>query len=572
MPIVAADWTVTRSTKVIDYIGDAHGGAAPSYATVLELHRWLSDLADDPSSTGDDQLQATDLLPSDRQTDRYIRLINGYTLTTTAVEHLYGGSIVEDLGGANEKIYDGIVNYGNSGIKIQLIQNGVVIANDWWNLASGLGVNEDPTRGISHQFLLLVSDAAAGGDIDGRRLIGFTREWGKTYKEFTINGTDRGNNTLALDNGTDLNNASTTATVAGWITASDFSNTEGYGTIDIDGDGTGEPYYSAFDKAATRSQNDFYEYCKYLQRDGSAETLYGLSGELFRGITHEIPYGSLAGGTFNESASVTFGNGATAQILADNGVDKMWIQLLTGVAPSNTDTITQGAVTATVGTGVTSRTISPVFCGSSTGSRLIAAYGLGMVATDVLAGDKFTDLNNTQRLPKDQQTWVITNAKVGESYILVAPWDGTTTDPEGNPAINKNQMTLQTALTGNETAIVVDTIPKSTPDTGTLRVVSDAGQDILVNYTAVNRTTNTFTVSHDFTSTPAAVNQGVFLTYIDKLATATSESFTAVYESVDVDLVVVVRDGGTTPEKQFISPSAFSSSGGSVSIIHQSDA
>ena len=53
MAITAGDWSVTRSTGNIRYIGDDHGGGSPSYATVIEFHRWLQGLADDASSTGD---------------------------------------------------------------------------------------------------------------------------------------------------------------------------------------------------------------------------------------------------------------------------------------------------------------------------------------------------------------------------------------------------------------------------------------------------------------------------------------------------------------------------------------
>ena len=69
MPLVATDWTVTRSTGNIRYIGDDHGGGSPSYATVIEFHRWLQDLADDAVSSGDDELDITDDTPSDRSTD-----------------------------------------------------------------------------------------------------------------------------------------------------------------------------------------------------------------------------------------------------------------------------------------------------------------------------------------------------------------------------------------------------------------------------------------------------------------------------------------------------------------------
>ena len=53
MAITASDWTINRSTKVIAYTGNDHSGS-PSYATVIEFHRWLQGLADDAVSVGDD--------------------------------------------------------------------------------------------------------------------------------------------------------------------------------------------------------------------------------------------------------------------------------------------------------------------------------------------------------------------------------------------------------------------------------------------------------------------------------------------------------------------------------------
>ena len=77
MALNAAHWSIDRATGNIRYIGDDHTGAAPSYATVIEFHRWLQDLADDPEFTGNDELDIIDNTPSDRATDNLITLING---------------------------------------------------------------------------------------------------------------------------------------------------------------------------------------------------------------------------------------------------------------------------------------------------------------------------------------------------------------------------------------------------------------------------------------------------------------------------------------------------------------
>jgi len=140
MAIVAADWTVDRQTGNIRYIGDDHNGAAPSYATVIELHRWLQGLADDPTSSGDDELDMTDVLPSSRATDNLITLLGSYNIDDGAAEHLYDGSIVQGTGGT-EAYYDGIVNFGNLGVVVQIHQNGAVLADDFWNW--GVGGTDD---------------------------------------------------------------------------------------------------------------------------------------------------------------------------------------------------------------------------------------------------------------------------------------------------------------------------------------------------------------------------------------------------------------------------------------------
>jgi len=64
MAKIAADWSVDRATGNIRYIGGDRNGAAPSCATVIQLHRWLQDLSNDPTSAGND------VLPSSRAMDR----------------------------------------------------------------------------------------------------------------------------------------------------------------------------------------------------------------------------------------------------------------------------------------------------------------------------------------------------------------------------------------------------------------------------------------------------------------------------------------------------------------------
>jgi hypothetical protein len=564
MSIVASDWSISRSTGDIRYIGNDHGGGSPSYATVIEFHRFLQDLADDASSAGDDEIDITDENPSARSTDNIITLLGNYNIDDNASEHLYDGSIIQNGG---DDIYDGIVNFGNSGVVVQIHQNGGVLTDDWWNANSGL--NADAVQGISHRFML--PTRVGGSDIDGKRLLGITREFNKTYSEFPINGTSRGNNVLALSNSDDLNNATAEGVVSGW---SDVTNTsEGYTVADIDNDSINEEYFSFWDRGS-RSINDFYERMKWLTRDGSASTIYGLNGELFRGITHEIDIDG-ATGTFNDFEAVSW-TGGTGQMLAIDSTTtgtKMWIQLLTGSVPSDNDTITGGtsAATADMNVTVTARTISVPFVGASTGSALIGSYGFGVEGSDLTASDKLTDLTATLRVPPNNVTFSVGGLVSSEDRILVAPWDGASTDVEGNPAIDKSQFSLSGSLTsGSVTSITIGTtIPSDTPATGSIRVELDDGSYKSVSYTSY--VGSTFTVSSsDFATTNATTANNVWVAYIDTLAGSSTETFSSIYSS-DRDLVVILRDGGISPIKQFISSATLGSSGGSITVIRTSD-
>ena len=571
------DWSVTRSNGNIRYVGDPHGGASPSYATVIELHRFLQDLADDASSTGNDEIDITDLLPSDRSTDNIIKLLGIYNIDQTASEHLYDGSIIQGTG-ITEVIYDGIVNFGNADVQIQIIQNGVVIASDFWNQA-GVGLNPSALQGISHRFMIKVRDA--GQDIDGRRLIGLSRTFGNTYDEFSINGSTRGNNVLALKDSADLNNTTPIGTVGAstgtW--SSVVMTTEGYTLLDVDNDGTDEEYISEWTKGARSSINDLYERFKWRTRDGMTTTIYGIPGELFRGVTHEIPVDTKSGVNFAAFESISWPTG-TGQMLAIDSVSaptKMWIQLLTGVAPVNSDAIDSVATTAAClvnGTVIDrSATINKPAIGTSTGTALLGAYGFGIKLLDLSPTDKTTDLSNTVINPPNSVTFTVAGLKPAEDRVLVAPHLGT--DSEGNPAIEKNQLTTTAvAINGAVTSIPVTTaIPLDTPTSGnrTIRIKLTSGKYREVPFTAYSG--SAFTIpSTNFSSDPVAASSDVWIAYVDELASGTTAAFSSIFQS-SRNLVVLVRDGGiASPIKQFITSATLSSSGGSVTAIRTSDA
>lgn len=559
---IGTDYEI-QNDKDIRYVGAAHGASGAGYYTVLEFHRWLQDLADDASASGDDLMDITKETPSDKSFDTIINLINGFNIDDTAAEHLYNGSIIQSNG---DVIYDGIQIVANAGAFAEIVQNGAIITNDFWNNtpfgASSLGLNPDATGGISHRFILKVR--SSGADIDGRRIIVQTREWGKTYSEFRLaNGTSRGVNVVPLTYADDLNNTTAVGTVAGYTS---ITNTEGYRSIDVDNNSTPENYYSEWNKD-TYTINQFYERMKWLTRRGSASTIYGINGELFRGITHEINVDTPTG-TFSAVEAVSW-SGGTGRMLAINSTTaatKMWIQLMTGVIPTDNQVITGGTSGATVQVNVTvtPRTLSFPFCGVSTGSSIIGGYGFGIEALDLSATDKVFDLTNTQRQAPNYVTFTVNGLVNGEDTVLVGPASG--------GVLQVGQFTLNGALTGAAvTSVVVNTsIPADTPATGTIRILRANGAYSKHTYSAWSG--STFTIaSHNFSSNNAANGANTFISYIDKVATATSESFTSIY-SANRDLFIRVRDGGGTPIKTFESTGVLGSSGGSATAVRTSDA
>lgn len=219
MPMIDGDWSVDRATGNIRYIGYDHSptttvtagafvtgkyyqirsigstdftlvGAASntvglrfeatgagtgtgvvtqaaSYATVIQFHRWLQALADDPEFSGDDELDIIDKDPSSRSTDNIITLTNGFNVDATAIEHLYDGSISQYVGLTTEERWDGIVNFGNSDVHIQVIQSGAVLADDYWNYGWQAGVHTPAGSSAT-----VLTDSTASWTVD--EWIGYT--------------------------------------------------------------------------------------------------------------------------------------------------------------------------------------------------------------------------------------------------------------------------------------------------------------------------------------------------------------------------------------------------------------
>lgn len=546
--------------------GDIRHDSGSTNYTVLELHRWLQDLADQASSSGNDLVDITSSNPSDRSTDNIITLNSPYNIDDTAAEYLYDGSITQAGG---DVVYSGLIVVGSlaSSTTLQVVQNNVLYDGDspFW----GTGINIDAANNILTR--MLIKTRTGGADVDGKRIRVTAREFGDTYAEFEVT-MGLGNSTAAIFTNTDLNNTTDAGTVSGWT---EITNVEGYQQINLNNGSGARDYYSQWNRD-TYTINQLYERTKWLTRRGTSSTIHGMDGELFRGITHQWNYDNEANGPFVEEEILSWGTGATAGTgillaLDDNGTTGvMWIQKLTGVAPTNNLQITgvSSSATCDVDGTVTARTVSPAFLGASTGSSIIGAFGIGIEAADLTTNDKLFDLTNTQQQPPNVVVFTVSGLDYSggeEDRVLVAPKDT-------GLAIKFDQLALNTTLNGAGVTSVVctTTIPTDTPTTGTIRIELDSGLYRRIAYTSYSSAT--FTIgSTDFTDpNDATSGNNIFISYIDDIASAATATFQGVYAS-DRDLFIRVRNGGTSPIKTFESSGTLTSSGGSATAIRTSD-
>jgi hypothetical protein len=299
-------------------------------------------------------------------------------------------------------------------------------------------------------------------------------------------------------------------------------------------------------------------------------------------VVDNDPISQAAGGpmaaAIQGTPSDTAAAGGMGRLIAldDNGVTgNLYLQLLSGSAPADNlpmRGLSSGA-TADVNGSPTARTISPEFIGTSTGSAIIGAYGIGVDTNDLTASDQLFDLSNTLRVPPNNVTFTVAGLISGEDRVLVGP-------ENGSGGLDLDQLSLNTTLSSStETQVVVTaSIPSDTPSSGSIRVQTDGGIYKLVHYSSFTGSTFTMDSGHadyatfrDFSSDNATASNNVFISYIDKLAAAASENFTVVFNAPRT-LFIRVRDGGASPIKTFETTGTLGSAGGSSTAIRTSDA
>jgi hypothetical protein len=342
-----------------------HDSGATHYP-VLQLHRYLQALADDPTAAGNDLLDMTNDTPSERSTDNIIKLLGTNNIDDDAAEYLYDGSVLQGSG-ETEVLYSGLKILGavnNTDTQVQFLQDRALYdgAVPFWGDQSTGGYNGDVVTGVL--LRCLVKSRIAGCDIDEKRIIVQARHWGDTFDFFKVQ-LGEGEAVAALGTTPDPQNNGTQGTVTAYT---HVANVEGYQLIDI-GDGNGDqPYYSKWtyglDDEADQLKS-VWEWAKDLTGNTTAKTIHGLNGEFFLGVTHSFDFDALATGPFIEDEVVVWGTnvtyktlvsgpftpgfyvrigvlGAAGRVMDDNGSDELIIALEdTGITLVDSDVITE---------------------------------------------------------------------------------------------------------------------------------------------------------------------------------------------------------------------------------------
>lgn len=289
MPI-ETDFTISATGDI-----RRQGGASTAVYTVLELHQWLQDLADDAAAAGGDLLDILSPNPSkldgprDSAVASRLNLLTdgsvAFNLDDTAAQFINFGSIKQQ-GAAVQ--YSGLKTIG-----------GIVAASPVYVVQSGSKLTTFWSNG---HIQVLVKVRTGGTLIDSGNVTAFSRKWGQTYSHFDVNLAAGGESNAALSTALDSNIVLSEASAA--ALSSKVTVTFGDTNQDL-GNGNGSKLYKGtIALSSSCTLQEAYQYLQYLTRETSAATLNSIPGWRYRVLNSayteipSAPFGTFAGGTF----------------------------------------------------------------------------------------------------------------------------------------------------------------------------------------------------------------------------------------------------------------------------------
>jgi len=281
---------ITASEFSINAGGDIRTATAPQIHTVLELHEWLQDLADDANSTGDDVLSILSSNPSRLDGPRsavkpmFLNLLSTFNIDDTAAQYFKFGSVSQ---ASAATLYTGLKSIGSplvAASPLYVVQNGSKLTKFW---ADG-------------HIQILVKGKSGGTEIDSGDVRVFSRKYGQTYSDFPANLLAGGEQPAAIS--TELTSWTTLDLTTAKALSAKVSIAVGdsnHSTGDING-------LKAYKGTITLSGGiTIAEAAQYLQaatEEGSTTTINGELGWKYRTLNSaytpnaKAPFGDVAGG------------------------------------------------------------------------------------------------------------------------------------------------------------------------------------------------------------------------------------------------------------------------------------
>lgn len=403
----------------ISATGDIRHVSGTTVYSVLDLHAWLQDLADDAAASGNDLLDILAPNPSKLDGPRDAAVASRLNLLTsgsvafniddTAAQFINFGSIKQD--GTNVQ-YSGLKTIGGivAASPVYVVQNGNKLTSFWSN----------------GHIQILVKVKTGGSLIDSGNVTAFSRKWGQTYSHFDVNLSAGGETSAALS--TAVDSAITLTEGQAALLSSKVTVTFGDTTQDL-GNGNGSKLYKGtIALSGGCTLQEAYQYLQYLTRENSAATLNSIPGWRYRLLNvayteiPSAPFGTFAGGTFF--------------------VAQGW--WLTGVLAAEA---TKYQLIAHDGTTQTPPTVAIITVGNLlSGDRVLVARdnGSGAVLKDeytpVAASSGATALTVVESIKTDTPASGVIRIK-GERYTYTSYTAGTKTFNGLSPALSQNIVT-----------------------------------------------------------------------------------------------------------------------------------
>jgi hypothetical protein len=269
--------------------GDIRHTSGTAVYTVLDLHAWLQNLADDAAAAGDDNVSILTANPSKLDGPRasnkpmVLNLLGTYNIDDAAAQFINFGSVSQAAGAT---LYTGVKSIGSplvAASPIYIVQNNAKLTTYW------------PAGHVQ----ILVKGKAGGSLIDNGDIRAFSRKYGQTYADFAANLVAGGEQTVAISTqATDWTTLSESAALA----LAGIVITPGDVTKDA-GDGNGAKLYKG--QIVLSGGRTVLEAAQYLQavcREASATTINGEPGWRYRTLNAAYtpnaaaPFGTVAGG------------------------------------------------------------------------------------------------------------------------------------------------------------------------------------------------------------------------------------------------------------------------------------